>query len=391
MKAIHYLLPLLLLTFLASCGPATDVNTVPADLEGKKEYLKTKKAELRTLTQEVEALEKDIFAEDPSLAPKGTLVAYEPVKTSSFENYAEVQATIRAAETAMATPQLPGRILSMKYEPGDNIRKGALVAVIDVENITTQRAELETAAELTKTIFERQKRLWDQNIGSEIQYLQAKNNYDRVQKQLATIDVQTNKRNVYAPLSGTVDQVMMRQGENAAPGAPILSIISTNDLDVVADASEDLLSKIKLRQKVKVKVPAINLEFEAPVSRIGKTVDPANRTFEVEIDVPGKYLRQLKANLLAEVEILDFSADDLIVVSQDQIQQEIDGRRFVFLAVDKTDKSIVAQKAYIETGESYNNMAIIESGLKVGDRIITAGSRGLTDGQKISLSQNPIQ
>ncbi|WP_026231680.1 efflux RND transporter periplasmic adaptor subunit [Neolewinella persica] len=391
MKTLLYLLPLLLLTFLASCGPATDADVVPDDLEGKKEYLKTKKAELRTLTQQVETLEKDIFAKDPSLAPKGTLVAYEPVKISSFENYAEVQATIRAAETAMATPQLPGRILSMKYEVGDNIRKGALVAVLDVENITTQRAELEKAAELAETVFERQKRLWDQNIGSEIQYLQAKNSYERIQKQLESIDVQTSKRNVYAPLSGTVDQVMMRQGENASPGAPILSILSTNDLDVVADASEDLLSKVKLRQKVKVKVPALNLEFEAPISRIGKTVDPANRTFEVEIDVPGKYLSQLKANLLAEVEVLDFSGDDLIVVSQDQIQQEIDGRRFVFLAVDEVEKGTVAKKAYVETGASYNNKAIIESGLKVGDRIITAGSRGLTDGQKISLSQNPIQ
>jgi RND family efflux transporter MFP subunit len=391
MKAIHYLLPLLLLTFLVSCAPANDADVIPTDLEGKKEYLKTKKAELRVLTQKIETLEMDIFAEDPSLAPKGTLVAYEPVKTNSFENYVEVQATVRAAETAMATPQLPGRILSMKYEEGDNIRKGALVAVIDVENITTQRAELETAEELAQTVFERQKRLWDQNIGSEIQYLQAKNNIDRIQKQLATIDVTANKRNVYAPLSGTVDRVMMRQGENAAPGAPILSILSTNDLDVVADASEDLLTKVKLRQKVKVKVPALNLEFEAPISRIGKTVDPANRTFEVEIDVPGKYLRQLKANLLAEVEVLDFAADNLIVVSQDQIQQEIDGRRFVFLAVDDEEKGAVAQKTYVETGASYNNEAIIESGLKVGDRIITAGSRGLTDGQKVTLSQNPIQ
>lgn len=389
MKTIHFLLPLLFITLMASCGRAPE-DVVPEDLEGKKEYLRSKKNELRALTQQVEALEKQIFAEDPSLAPKGALVAYETVKTASFENFAEVQATVRAAETAMATPQIPGRILSMKYEEGDNIRKGALVAVLDVEDITTQRAELETAAELAKTVFERQKRLWDQNIGSEIQYLQAKNSYDRLQNQLATVDVQTNKRNVYAPLSGTVDRVMMRQGENAAPGAPILSILSTNDLDVVADAPEDLLTKVKTGQKVKVKVPALNLEFMAPVSRIGKTVDPANRTFEVEVDVPRQYLAQLKSNLLAEVEILDFSADEIIVVSQDQIQQEIDGRRFVFLA-QAGENGEVASKAYVETGESYDNKAIITDGLKVGDRIITDGSRGLTDGQKISLSQNPIQ
>lgn len=382
---------LLLLAFLASCGPATDVDVIPTDLEGKKEYLKTKKTELRTLTQQVEALEKEIFSEDPSLAPKGVLVAYESIKTASFQDYAQVQATVRATESAVASPQLPGRILSMNFDEGDAIRKGQLVAVIDVENITTQRAELETAAELAKDIYERQQRLWDQKIGSEVQYLQAKNNYDRVQKQLASIDVQSAKKNVYAPISGTVDRVMMRQGETASPGLPILSILNTNDLDVIADASEDLLTKVKLRQKVKVKVPAINIEFMAPITRIGKTVDPANRTFEVEIDVPGKYLRQLKANLLAEVEVLDFDAENIIVVSQDQIQQEIDGRRFVFLVADGGEKGTLAQKTYVETGNSFENNAVIESGLNVGDRIITAGSRGLTDGQKVSLSQNPIQ
>ncbi len=390
MKTIYSLLPLLLLTFLASCGSAPE-EAAPTDLAGKKELLKTKKSELRELTKEVDALEKEIFAEDPSLAPKGTLVSYATVATSSFQDFAAVQATVRASESAMATPQLPGQIMSMGFEEGDAIRKGQLVAVIDVENITTQRAELETAAGLAKDIFERQQRLWDQKIGSEVQFLQAKNNYERIQKQLASIDVQTAKKNVYAPISGTVDRVMMRQGETAAPGMPILSILNTNKLDVVADASEDLLTKVKRGQKLKVKVPALDLEFMAPVSRIGKTVDPANRTFEVELGVPSRYLRQLKANLLAEVEVLDFDAKDIIVVSQDQIQQEIDGRRFVFIAVDDAELGAVAKRTYIETGASFDNRAVVESGLSVGDRIITAGGRGLTDGQKLSLSQNPIQ
>jgi len=388
---MKYLLPLLLLSFLASCGSASDADSVPTDLEGKKEYLRTKKAELRTLTKQVEGLEKEIFSADPSLAPKGTLVAFEPVKAESFEDFASVQATVKASESAMATPQLPGRILSMNFEEGDAIRRGQLVAVIDVENIVTQRAELETAAELAKTVYERQQRLWDQKIGSEIQYLQAKNNYDRTQKQLASIDVQTAKKNVYAPISGTVERVMMRQGETAAPGAPILSILNTNDLDVVADAGEDLLTKVKRGNKLKVTVPALNLEFMAPVSRIGKTVDPANRTFEIELDVPRRHQRQLKANLLAEVEVLDYRADDIIVISQDNIQQEIDGRRFVFLAENHDEKGNVARRAYIKTGGSYDNKAVVESGLNIGDRLITAGGRGLTDGQKISLSQNPIR
>ncbi|MEO0732632.1 MAG: efflux RND transporter periplasmic adaptor subunit [Bacteroidota bacterium] len=391
MSRYHLLAPLLLLTFLASCGRADESAEAPQDLAGKQELLRNKKAEIRELTKQVADLEKEIVALDPSLAPKAALVAYEELQPKAFENYAEVQATVRAAETAMAAPEIPGRVLSMKFEEGDPIRKGQLVAVLDVESTETQRAELETAMELAKTVYDRQKRLWDQNIGSEIQYLQAKNNYERLEKQLATIDVQTAKRNVYAPLSGTVDRVMTRQGENAMPGAPILSILSTNDLKVVADASEDLLTKVKRGQKVNVRIPAVNLEFMGTVSRIGKTVDPANRTFEVEVSVPRQYLRQLKANLLAEVDILDFQADDLIVVSQDVIQQEVEGQRYVFLAQPGPDNTTVAKKTYITTGESYDNKAVIESGLNAGDRVITTGARGLTDGQTISLSQNPIQ
>lgn len=383
----HYLPALLLPLLLFTCGPAQD-DASPETVPEIQESLKEKRSTVRELTKEIEEMEARLAELDPSFAPNATLVAYETVSPTSFTNYAEVQATVRAAESATATAEIPGRILRMNFEEGDPIRKGQLVAVLDVEGTETQRAELETAAALAETVYERQKKLWDQNIGSEIQYLQAKNNYERIQQQLKQIDVQTNKRNVYAPLSGTVDQVLARTGENALPGAPILSIISTGNLDVVADAPEDLLTKVSLRDRVKVRVPALGLEFEAPISRIGRTVDPANRTFEVEIDVPRQYVDQLKANLLAVVEVLDYEGSDLLVVSQDQIQQEIDGRRFVF-TVGEGEKGPVAEKTYVETGQSYDNKAVVASGLSAGDRIITNGSRGLTDGQPISLS-NPL-
>lgn len=389
---MKYIIPLLLFTgFLSNCTDSggtqnlEDLQTV----EEIQETLKVKRGELRNLSQQIEQLEARLAEIDPAFAPNATLVAYETIANSNFSNFAQVQATVRAAKTAVASAEIPGRILRMNFEEGDAIRKGQLVAVLDVQGTETQRAELETASDLAKTVFERQQKLWDQNIGSEIQYLQAKNSYDRIQQQLKQVDVQANKANVYAPLSGTVETVTARTGENALPGAPILTIISTGDLDIVADASEDLLTKVNVRDRVKVKVPALNLAFEAPISRIGRTVDQANRTFEVEIDVPREHLNRLKANLLAEVEILDFEGKDLIVVSQDQIQQEIDGRRFVF-TVGEGERGPVAKKTYIETGQNYDNKAIVASGLLAGDRIITNGSRGLTDGQPISLSKDPV-
>lgn len=378
-----------LAVILCTCGRAQE-ETEPQTSQELQEALRARRGELRELTKEVETLEARLAEVDPSFAPNATLVSYETVGAASFDNYAEVQATVRAAETAMATAEIPGRILRMNFEAGDNIRKGQLVAVLNVEGTETQRAELETAASLAKTVYERQEKLWEQNIGSELQYLEAKNNYERIQQQLKAIDIQANKRNVYAPLSGTVDQVMLRTGENAAPGSPILSIISTNDLQIVADAPESLLTKVKVGENVSVRVPALNVEFKAPITRIGRTVDPANRTFEVEVNVPRQYIGQLKANLLAEVEVLNYQADDLIVVSQDYIQQEVDGQRYVFVA-EEVDGDLVARKTYVETGPSYDNRAVIESGLEVGARLITNGARGLTDGQPIALSQSPLQ
>ena len=381
---------LCLAVVLYTCGSAQETDT-PQTSEELQAALKERRDALRELTKEVEDLEERLVEVDPDFAPNATLVAYETIAPSSFTNFAEVQATVRAAETAMATAEIPGRILRMPFEEGDVIRKGQLVAVLDVEGTETQRAELETAASLSQTVYERQKKLWDQNIGSEIQYLQAKNNYERIQQQIKAIDIQANKANVYAPLSGTVEQVMLRTGESAAPGTPILSIISTNDLQIVADAPEALLTKVKPRQEVRVRVPASDVEFRAPITRIGRSVDPSNRTFEVEVDVPRQYINQLKANLLAEVEVLDYEAADQIIVSQDYILQEVDGQRYVFVAEDGEDGGLVARKTYVATGQSYNNKAIIESGLEVGARIITNGTRGLTDGQPIALSQSPIQ
>ncbi len=381
---------LCLAVVLCTCGSAQEEGN-PQTSEELQAALKERRCELRELTVEVEDLEARLIEVDPNFAPNATLVAYETISSSSFTNFAEVQATVRAAETAMATAEIPGRILRMSFEEGDAIRKGQLVAVLDVAGTETQRAELETAASLARTVYERQQKLWDQNIGSEIQYLQAKNNYDRIQQQIKAIDIQANKANVYAPLSGTVEQVNLRTGESAAPGVAILSIISTNDLQIVADAPEALLTKVKPRQEVLVRVPASNVEFRARITRIGRSVDPANRTFEVEVDVPQQYTRELKANLLAEVEILDYEAEDQIVVSQDYILQEVDGQRYVFVAEDGEDGKLVARKTYVSTGQTYNNRAVIESGLQVGARIITNGTRGLSDGQPIALSQSPLQ
>lgn len=377
---------LALLLILSACSTAEDNGEIPADLEAKKELLRTVRGEQRELNQRIKDIEAAIAEQDPDYAPKATLVTASTVAKGSFSNYAQLQGTVQAEETAMAGPETPGRILSLRVDEGDNVRRGQLIATIDVESFSTQRSELETAAALAKTVYERQQRLWEQNIGSELQYLEAKNNYDRLQQNLASIDVQLAKRNIYAPISGTVQQVFMRAGENAMPGAPIVSIISTGKLKIVADAPEEFLTKVKRGQSVTINIPTLGASFRAPITRIGKTVDPANRTFAVEIDVPASKAGALKTNLLSEVEILEEELSDVVVVSQDVVQREISGRSFVFVAAPgKENGTTEAKKAYVETGANFNNQVVILTGLKPGDQIIQTGSRGLVNGQLITL------
>lgn len=388
MKTLYSYLTLALLLILSACNaPVENTDEIPADLSAKKERLKTLRSDLREVNDKIKELEDAIAAQDPNFAPKLTLVNATSLAKSSFSDYGNIQATVQPEETAMAGPEVPGRILKLRVDEGDNVRRGQLIATLDVESVSSQRAELETASSLAKTVYDRQKRLWEQNIGSELQYLEAKNNYERLQQSLKSVDVQLAKANVYAPISGTIQQVMMRTGENAMPGAPIVSIISTGKLKVVADASEEFLTKVKRGQSVKVNIPALGESFTAPISRIGKTIDAANRTFEIDIKVPAKQVRKLKTNLLAEVEILKEEVKDVIVISQDMVQQEVNGRSFVFLAVPgKEEGSTVAKKAFIEPGSHANNMVLIRDGLSVGDKLITTGSRGLVDGQHIALS-----
>ncbi|NJO87331.1 MAG: efflux RND transporter periplasmic adaptor subunit [Lewinella sp.] len=277
-----------LLAALTACGgekPSTDEG-FPADLGAKRELLKTKRAELRQLNKYIEDLEVAMSAQDPDYAPKASLVTADTLALGNFKDYGTLQATVKAAETAYASAELAGRLLRVTVEDGAQVRRGQLLATLNVEDIQNQKAELEKAAELAKTVYERQQKLWDQKIGSEIQYLEAKNSYERLQKSLGSFDTQLGKRNVYAPISGTVEMVNLRAGEIAVPGAPIVTIVSTGKLKVVADAPEEFLTKVKPGQRVEISVPSLGESFVAPVSRIGRTVDAATALLRLKQQFP---------------------------------------------------------------------------------------------------------
>lgn len=386
------ILPLLfLLLTLASCGNGEpEAGSLPESLEEKQALLRDKRAALKELSREIEQLEAAIVVQDPGSAPRRALVTASRVDRQDFTNYVDIQATVAAEDLVDATAEISGRVLRLTVEEGDNVRRGQLIATVDVEPIQKQIEEVETSLSLATTVFERQERLWEQRIGSEMQYLEAKNQRDRLQKNLERLRLQLNKRNVYAPISGAVERVLLQSGELAAPGMPIVQLLNTNDLVVAADLPETYLNAVRLGEQVSIRIPALDLDFEAPITQIGRTIDEANRTFRVEADLPRSLNSRLKPNLLAEMLIRDYTAQDVIALPADRVQQDVSGQHYVFI-VAEGENGPIARRVAVTTGRAAGGRILIESGLQGGEQLILEGARNLTDGQPIEVTpENPV-
>lgn len=371
--------------FFTSCGGGQSTEVIiPEDLAGKKDLLKVKKQELRELNKLIAELESSIDGLDPDHGKKAKkLVTTSTVGRTNFQHFVEIQGSVQADDLIDVTSETPGRITTLKVKEGDGVRKGQLIASLDLEAMNKQIAELEKSLELANTVFERQSRLWEQNIGSEIQYLEAKNSKERLEKSMETLQFQMTKGNVYAPISGVVERVVLQGGELASPGMPIVQILNTNKLKVVANVPENYLRAVKMGEKVKVNFPALESEQNARVSLIGRTIDPNNRTFAVEASIPGA-TKLIKPNLLAIMLINDYSEENVVTIPVELVQQEVGGKNYVYVKEKGADGDI-AKKVYVETGRSFNNEIVISSGLQGGEELIVEGSRNIANNELIQV------
>lgn len=383
------LLPFFILAVLLAvgCGPAPQAeDSIPQDLEGKRAYLKAKKSELQELTRVIATLESQIDSLDPNLrVEKGQLVTTISVGRKDFKHYVEIQGSVQADNLVDVTSEAAGRITRLLVKEGDAVSAGQLVAELDLEQINKQMAELEKSLELATTVYQRQSRLWEQNIGSEIQYLEAKNSKERLEKSMETLKFQLEKANIYAPASGVVEREILQSGEVAMPGAPIVQILNTNKLKVVVDVPENYLRAVRPGETVEVEFPALDQKQTARVGLIGRTIDPANRTFKVEANISGVN-GLLKPNLLAMMLINDFEEKDVVTVPLETVQQEVSGQKFVFVVGDDTNGK-VAKKVYVQTGRSYEGEIVINEGLQGGEELIMEGARGLVENAMIQIQE----
>ncbi len=381
MKTLHYKL-LFLSLILASSNSCKKPAGIPEDLDGKRKYLVTKKKELKELQAHINEVNNEILKLDPPKEKAPVQVETLLLKAKEFNRYIDVQAQVMADDIVNVSSDIGGRIMSLNVQEGNYVNRGQLIATTDMSTLETQIAEINTSLSLATTVFERQERLWKQNIGSELQFLEAKNSKERLEKSLSTLNSQIAKKNVYAPISGIVDKEFLSQGETAGPGMPIVQILNSSKLKVVADLQESMLSSVKKGDKVEVYLPSLDKTINSSISMIGRTIDPTNRTFKIEINT-GSMGGQLKPNLMATVKFNDLTQKNSILIPIDAIQEDVRGNKFVFVT-KKDGNKIRAEKRLIEISESNGSEVVVIIGLDENDKLVTAGGMNLSENDLIT-------
>jgi membrane fusion protein (multidrug efflux system) len=357
------------------------------DLEKKKKELADAKTSLKEITTKIATLEKEIARMDTAtkIAEKGKLIQADTLAKQEFKHFIEVQGNVDADENVTALPQQPGVVSAIYVKEGDRVTKGQLLAITETTAaMEAAIATIQTQYDLAKTAFEKQERLWNQKIGSEIQYLSAKTQRDALEKQIAAQRTQLEMTKIKAPISGTVDNVNLKIGDMAIGSQlmPGIRIINNSKLSVKAKLADSDFGKIKQGDKVEIEFPDINKSTVTTINYVSKTIDPRSRTFEVETKISNTS-NEYAANMIAKLKINDAIYKDVLLVPSNIIQKSEEGT-YVLTAENEAGK-IIAKKNMVKVGPNYNGRTVIEEGLMEGQRIITFGYTEVVDGQAITL------
>jgi len=372
-----------MLAFLMLVGSCQNGN----ELEEKKGELKMRKEQLVELNNQIKILEQEISELDPDFSNESdnlTLVSTFSIPRRAFVHKIEVRGAVESRKNITLSSEIMGRILQINVTEGSTIEKGQSLMSIEAEMLRNTIKELETSLELAEAIYVRQANLWGKGIGSEIQYLQAKNNKETLDRKLATSYSELQKASVRAPFSGSIDEVFVRQGEMVLAGSPLFRIVSLKNMYIKADVSESYIGKFKKGDQVNVSFPSLDHEFTASINAVGQVINDRNRTFAIEVNLPaGEDL--YKPNLTALVELKDYENENAMVVPSELIQKDSQGD-YVFLLNTSTNAPTV-NKVHITRGISYEGETEILGGLTEDQQLINKGFRDVTDGVSVRLAK----
>jgi RND family efflux transporter MFP subunit len=367
---------ILLAGVIVACGSGDSNESIQQQIKDYKDEVSQLNIKIKELEQE---LEDRNVNEDEFITP----VKVSNVKLQPFHHYFQVSGTVDADENAFISPEINGQVKEVLVSEGDRVKKGELLVRLNTSITENTIEEVKTQLELASTLYEKQKQLWEKNIGSEVQYLQAKNNKESLKSKMQTLQAQLDMAYIKSPIDGIVDAIFIEAGELAMPGMQMIQVINLKSLNVKADVSEKYLPVIKKGDMVNLSFPTYpDLKMDVKVHRTGEVVKLGNRTFTVELkidNVDGK----LKPNILALMRFLDFSDEAAIVVPSIIIKKDIVGE-YIYV-VRNVDESKVAKKVYISTGLSYNDETMVTDGINTGDVVITEGYSLVTDGTEVKV------
>ncbi len=373
MKKILFIL---VIAFLTGCASSDNDQT-------KREELKSLNTELLSIQTRINQIEKELgnnIAAEKSMAVP---VAVKELQVESFNHYFEVSGAIEAAKSAFISPEINGQIEKIYVEEGQRVKKGDMLAKLNTSVLESTISGIKTGLNLAIVVFDKQQKLWDKNIGSEIDYLTAKNAKEGLEDQLATLNAQLQLAFVKAPFDGIIDNISQKQGDLASPGMQLMQLVNLEKIYINADVAETYLPVIKKGDRVDLSFPVFpEIKLKEPIYQISNIIHPQNRTVKMQLRINNKK-EMLKPNGLAIIRINDFSSNEALVVPSIVIKQDMTGS-FLYIAKQENGKWI-AKKRYVKTGVSHLDQSLITEGVVIGERVIVEGYNQVSDGSVIKI------
>ncbi len=373
---------------IISCGNGEEKSVEEVIENGNLSEIREKKSELSKeqseLTRQLDLLESAINELDENRSR--SLVNVTTLQDTVFRHYAQVQGDVATDENIIIYPETSGLLQDVRVKEGQQVSRGQTLAIVDDGGLANELARIQTQLELAETTFERQQRLWEQNIGSEMQYLEAKSNYEAMQNSVNQIQSQLSKSTIKAPFSGVIDEILTEEGEVVSPGqSQLFRLVSLDNMYVEANVPENYLNKIEEGSEVIVEIGSIGRQFTGEIRRVGNTINPNNRTFRIEVAIPNED-GLVRPNQIATVRINDYTNEDAIIVPENTVQQNSQGESLVYVWQPQEENKGIAKRKIVETGYVYKGYIEITEGLQPGDTLITDGSRSLRDGQEVKTT-----
>ena len=371
---------------LIQCGQKNETPLKAANLPVSLDELTVQKdryiQQINTLTLELNQVNSAI--EKLTVNEKRVLVSAIALKTSAFEHAIDIQANIKTRQNLQLYPELGGKLEKIIVKEGQEVKKGTLLAVIDDAGFQEQIDQMQLQLDLAKTTFERTARLWEQKIGSEMMFLEAKTRYEAQKKQLDQMKKQLAKAKIYAPFDGIIDEIFANQGSNVAPGmSPVLRIVNLKSMYVEADVPENYLTAITKGSKAVVEIPVSNLTLNTTIRQTGSFVQPSNRTFRIEAPLENA-TGQIKPNLNAKLSVIDYINPNAILVPLRTIRENAEGENYVFVLTDpEGDNNYIAKQRFVTLGKTKNEMIEITEGISENDLLVDEGVGLLVPDQKV--------